>query len=347
MMEVVVDAMVKEIRLRTDYLSHSPLSTIYWGGGTPSTLNHEGAKKIMQCIKETFQIDRQAEITIEVNPDDVTPENAYFWRQLGFNRVSMGVQSFDDNILHRINRRHNAKQAKAAVEILQSADFRNISLDLIYGLPLQDMSVWQQDVITATQLGIQHISSYGLTFEPDTLLYKMMESGQVKEQEDDVYNEMYDFLCDYLKKTGFEHYEVSNFSLPGFASRHNSSYWNDIPYLGIGPGAHSYDGNSRQWNVEQLGVYVDKINQDVIPCDLEYLTVQQQWEEYVMLRLRTKDGIDLHDMKERFGDDNLKGCLKRASFYLEQDSLCLEKDHLYVTRKGVKILNRIISDLIG
>ena len=159
--------------------------------------------------------------------------------------------------------------------------------------------------------------------------------------------EMYDFLCDYLKKTGFEHYEVSNFSLPGFASRHNSSYWNDIPYLGIGPGAHSYDGNSRQWNVEQLGVYVDKINQDVIPCDLEYLTVQQQWEEYVMLRLRTKDGIDLHDMKERFGDDNLKGCLKRASFYLEQDSLCLEKDHLYVTRKGVKILNRIISDLIG
>ena len=346
LMENVVKAISKEITLRTDYLPQDPLSTIYWGGGTPSTLPEEAVEIIMQQIRASFPIDDNAEITIEVNPDDVTDSKADFWHKMGFNRVSMGIQSFDNKVLQTIRRRHTAEQAKIAVATLKQSGFNNISIDLIYALPLQDMQTWQQDISTALQLNVQHISSYGLSFEPDTPLYIMKQQGEVVEQEDCMYNEMYDLLCNQLQQHGFEHYEVSNFALPGYRSRHNSSYWNDIPYCGIGPGAHSYNGHSRQWNVEDLTQYINKLNQDILPCEVEHLTEYQKWEEYVMLRLRTIEGINLSHAAMIYGEERVDKCLQQASQYLKQGYLLHTNKSLHATSYGIKILNRIISDLI-
>lgn len=344
--EKLTMAITKEMQLRSDYLMGQNVSTIYWGGGTPSVLRSEEVEQIMCKIQEIFQIDKWAEVTIEANPDDVTVEKAHFWKEIGFNRVSMGVQSFDDTILKVINRRHTSQQAKYAIENLKKVGFDNISIDLIYGLPTQNIEGWKNDVRTATQLGIQHISSYGLTIEPDTLLYKMREDGALRELDDDTYNAMYDFLCEYLEEKGFEHYEVSNFALSGYRSRHNCSYWNNTPYLGIGPGAHSYNGNSRQWNVENLEEYIEVINQGSIPSESEELTPLQKWEEYVMLRMRTMEGMNLQEVNTLFGLEATENCLTLAYPYIQQGYLQHTDNSLLATKKGIKILNRIITDLI-
>ena len=345
-MDELTRSIAQEIELRREYLPNSSVSTIYFGGGTPSVLCRDGVERIMKQISSVFLIDSDAEITIEVNPDDVTEENAFMWRDIGFNRVSMGVQSWDDRVLKAINRRHTSKQVSLAIERLKKADFQNISVDLIYGLPYQDMDTWQMDVRRTTQYDIQHISSYGLSFEEGTLLYQWLKAGKIQEQEDDMYNEMYDFLCDHLVAHGFEHYEVSNFARQGYCSRHNSSYWNDTVYWGFGPGAHSYNWDSRQWNVDNLDKYIQDITHKVVPCEMEVLTQRQKWEEYVMLRMRVKEGMDLTKAGILFGQNQVDRCLELASPYLLQGYLYRQDDQLRATRKGIKILNRIIEDLI-
>ncbi len=345
-MDELTRSIAQEIELRREYIPNSSVSTIYFGGGTPSVLCRDGVERIMKQISSVFLIDSDAEITIEVNPDDVTEENAFMWRDIGFNRVSMGVQSWDDRVLKAINRRHTSKQVSLAIERLKKADFQNISVDLIYGLPYQDMDTWQMDVRRTTQYDIQHISSYGLSFEEGTLLYQWLKAGKIQEQEDDMYNEMYDFLCDHLLVHGFEHYEVSNFARQGYRSRHNSSYWNDTVYWGFGPGAHSYNGDSRQWNVDNLDKYIHDITYKVVPYEMEMLTQQQKWEEYVMLRMRVKEGMDLTKAGILFGKNQVDRCLDLASPYLLQGYLYRQDDQLRATRKGIKILNRIIEDLI-
>lgn len=342
----LTEAIVKEMGLRRDYLPQQRISTIYLGGGTPSVLPLRGLEKILVGVKELYEVDDNAEITIEVNPDDVTEECAQAWKEMGFNRVSMGIQSWDDKVLKAINRRHTSKQAENAIERLKKTGFKNISVDLIYGLPYQDVKMWKQGVNKTLSFDLQHISSYGLSYESGTRLSQMLEEGRIKEQEDDIYNEMYDYLCDCLTDGGFEHYEVSNFSKPGFRSRHNSSYWNDTPYFGFGPGAHSYNYTSRQWNVEHLEEYITKIASGVVPHEKEVLTSQQKWEEYVMLRMRTREGMDMNHAGEMFGESKKESCQKLAAPYLSQGLLQCCDYHLSATRKGLKILNRIIEDLI-
>ena len=346
-MDKLTEAIVKEMQLRRDYLPQHRICTVYMGGGTPSVLALRNIESILKGVEDIYGVDENAEITLEVNPDDVTYERALTWKEMGFNRVSMGIQSWDDKVLKIINRRHTCKQAEEAIERLKKSGFKNISVDLIYGLPYQDVKMWKLDVKKTLSFDLQHISSYGLSFEPGTRLSQMLEEGHIREQEDDTYNEMYDYLCDCLRDNGFEHYEVSNFSKPGFRSRHNSSYWNDTPYFGFGPGAHSYNCIERQWNVEDLEEYITKIASGVVPHEKEILTSQQQWEEYVMLRMRTREGMDLNYAGERFGVGKRESCQRLAVPYLSQGLLQYSDNHLSATRKGLKILNKIIEDLIG
>jgi len=243
---VLIDSIIRELNIRKDYLGNSQVSTIYFGGGTPSILSNEQFLLIFDAIYKLFTVAENAEITFEANPDDLTPEFLASLHELPFNRISIGIQSFDDKDLKRINRRHTSKQAVEAVKNAQKAGFGNISIDLIYGLPFQTLEAWGNQLDMALSLQIQHISAYGLTYEEGTVLWKQRENGKIEVVDDLVMNEMYLLLLDKIKIKGFEAYEISNFALPGYQSRHNSAYWKQEPYLGIGPSAHSYDVVSRQ-----------------------------------------------------------------------------------------------------
>jgi oxygen-independent coproporphyrinogen-3 oxidase len=275
------------------------------------------------------------EFTMEVNPGDVTLEKARAWRAMGINRLSMGVQSFDDTLLQLIGRRHTAQQAREAVTIAQQAGFDNISIDLMYALPSQTMEQWQHDVAQALALGVQHISSYGLIYEEGTVLMTLLEHGVVEAVDEDTEMQMYDYLVEKLTENGYLHYEVSNFAQPGRESMHNSSYWNDIPYLGLGAGAHSYDGKKRQWNVSELDAYIQQANAHAWQPEQEYLTDEQRHTERVMLGLRTNTGVAIEDVNQT-----------RVEQYVQQGLLRLEGERLVATTKGYHILNRIIEDLL-
>ena len=272
---------------------------------------------------------------MEVNPGDVTLEKARAWRAMGINRLSMGVQSFDDTLLQLIGRRHTAQQAREAVAIAQQAGFDNISIDLMYALPSETMEQWQHDVAQALALGVQHISSYGLIYEEGTVLMTLLEHGVVEAVDEDTEMQMYDYLVEKLTENGYLHYEVSNFAQPGRESMHNSSYWNDIPYLGLGAGAHSYDGKKRQWNVSELDAYIQQAKAHAWQPEQEFLTDEQRHTERVMLGLRTNTGVAIEDVNQT-----------RVEQYVQQGLLRLEGEHLVATTKGYHILNRIIEDLL-
>lgn len=326
-------AVTKEITARKDE-AREPIRTVYIGGGTPSTLSFRGLTAIYQLIT-SYSI---AEYTFELNPGDATKE--YFQHLLanGVNRLSIGIQSFQDNLLQLIGRRHDAKQAIQAVRMAQDAGFENISIDLMYALPTQTMEQWQADIETALSLHVQHISSYGLMYEEGTELTHQRDAGTIMPIDEDTENAMYDYLCERLKKAGFVHYEVSNFALPGFEAQHNSSYWDGTPYIGIGAGAHSYIGNVRSWNPEDLDAYIQGIENGDLVRENETLTEKDLYNERIMLGLRTNKGVpETLPSQNRVVLESLKakGLLRET-----------EDKRIVATQKGLHVLNRIIEDLM-
>ena len=275
------------------------------------------------------------ELTLEANPGDITPEKARAWREMGFNRLSIGIQSFDDDLLHLIGRRHTAQEALQAVATAQAVGFDNISIDLMYALPSQTMEQWQKDVQLALHLGIQHISTYGLIYEEGTALTKLLMDNRLQPVDEELEMRMYDYLVEQLTANGFLHYEVSNFALPGRHSRHNSSYWNDTPYLGLGAAAHSYDGLHRQWNIADLDGYIRQALAHQLSPEIEHLSDEDRHTERVMLGLRTSHGVAKADID-----------MHKAKPYLEQGLLEDKGERVAATTQGFHILNRIIEELL-
>lgn len=328
--EQYVEALLCEWKDRQHELLE-PIRTLYIGGGTPSTLDIDS----LQLIVDSLQVNTVEEITLEVNPGDVTKEKATAWRKIGINRLSMGVQSFNDALLQLVGRRHTAQEAREAVAIAQAAGFDNISIDLMYALPSQTMVQWQNDVEEALQLGVQHISSYGLIYEEGTALTTLLEHGVIEAVDEDTEMQMYDYLVERLTANGYVHYEVSNFALPGRESKHNSSYWNDTPYLGLGAGAHSYDGNTRTWNVSDLDEYIQQAINHRLQPEKEELTAEARHMERVMLGLRTNQGVAVEDIN-----------MAKAEVHLQQGWLRQEGNRVIATTQGFHVLNRIIEDLV-
>lgn len=333
-----VDAMLRELDNRRDYLPDEPVTTIYIGGGTPSMLSSHNLSRLCLSLKD-FAGESLEEFTVECNPDDITPELASLVYSLGVNRVSMGAQTFSDERLAFIHRRHKAYQVKEAVENLRNAGIRNISIDLMFGFPDETVENWKSDIEQALSLGVQHISAYSLMYEEGTPLYKLLEEGKIKEISEDVSLEMYETLITLLTQAGYEHYEISNFALSGYRSKHNSSYWKRVPYLGIGAAAHSYNLTSRQWNVSDVKLY---IKGDNIIEDCELLDNIEQYNDLITTALRTREGIDIDSLSET---DKLF-LTKAANKSIEQGNLIIENNHLHLTRKGLFISDAVMVELI-
>ena len=343
---VLIDSIIRELNIRKDYLGNSQVSTIYFGGGTPSILSNEQFLLIFDAIYKLFTVAENAEITFEANPDDLTPEFLASLHELPFNRISIGIQSFDDKDLKRINRRHTSKQAVEAVKNAQKAGFGNISIDLIYGLPFQTLEAWGNQLDMALSLQIQHISAYGLTYEEGTVLWKQRENGKIEVIDDLVMNEMYLLLLDKIKIKGFEAYEISNFALPGYQSRHNSAYWKQEPYLGIGPSAHSYDVVSRQWNIASITDYIKAINSNSVFYEREELSLNDRYNDFIMVSLRTSEGLDVKIMEKDFGHELAEYCLQNIKTFIDSEQVYYSDGKLRLTAEGIQISNLILIQLM-
>lgn len=336
-----VDALCGEIELRRDYLGEAP-QTIYLGGGTPSQLSPELLSRLFGAI----DTGKAEEVTVECNPDDVTPQLAQALAGLHVDRVSMGAQTFDDARLRFIRRRHNAAEVGRAVETLRRAGIGNISIDLIYGFPGETPGQWAADIERALALEPDHISAYCLSFEEGTPLYSMLRRGLVAEADEETCRQMYDDLACRMEAAGYEHYEISNFALPGRRSRHNGNYWREVPYMGIGAAAHSYDGGSRQWNVADVDKYIEAIRHGVVPMEREVLDERARYNDRVMLSLRTCEGIDLDKLCSDFGRHYLSVCLQAAGKYIADGLLERRGGRLRLTRRGIFVSDMIMSDLM-
>lgn len=345
-----VDSLCREIALRKEYLSsystdskaaNTIIRTIYIGGGTPSQLSRYSLEKLFHAI-DTYLECSPEEVTMEVNPDDVTNDLAETISALHINRVSMGAQTFDDNRLKFLNRRHKSFQVERAIDILHEHDVGNISIDLMFGFPSQTCDSWKEDVRRAISLDIQHISAYSLMYEEGTRLYRMLKENMISEIDEEVslnmYNELINILCD----AGYEHYEISNFAKKGYRALHNSSYWHDIPYLGIGAAAHSYNIKSRQWNVSDINKYIESISHDTVPFTFESIDADTHYNDIVTTELRTSEGIDL----SRLDDKYVQYIVKQAARHVADKTIDINDGHLKLTREGLYISDMIMSDLM-
>lgn len=337
-----VDAVVEELRQRRSFLANQPIDTIYFGGGTPSQLPSDELERMLDAIYHLYNVREGAEVTLEGNPDDLTPSFLQRIRQMGVNRLSMGVQSFDDARLRFLHRRHTAAQAIQAVRDVQAAGFTNLSIDLMFGFPGQTLDQWKQDVQTALSLQVQHLSAYSLMYEEGTVLERMLSAGEITEVDEEVSLQMYEYLMDALEAAGYEHYELSNFALPGRQSRHNSSYWHGIPYLGVGAGAHSYDGHDRFYHLDALEPYMA----DVLSLEVEHLSDHERYDEFVFTALRTSEGLSLSALEKQFGIAAKEYCLQNAQRHLKAGLLSHTGDILCLTRHGLFISNEVMSDLM-
>lgn len=344
--ERYVRALCRELQMRREYLQGETVETIYFGGGTPSQLAEEDFQQIFDTIRQTYGMEHCREITLEANPDDLTEAYIAMLRRLPFNRVSMGIQTFDDTLLKLLNRRHNAAQAIEAVDRCRRAGFDNISIDLIYGLPSETDERWRRDLQQAVALSVEHISAYHLTYEEGTRLYRLLQAHSICEVDEDTSLRFFSTLIDTLTAAGYEHYEISNFCRPGRHSRHNTSYWQDIPYLGCGPSAHSFDKRTREWNVASLEKYLHAIEAAGREYETEYLDDVTRYNEYVMTALRTKRGIALEDLKQLFGAEMMQYCRDMACPYIDSGKLRMEDNRLCLTREGIFVSDGIISSLM-
>lgn len=340
-----INAVCREMELRKNYI-REPFSTIYLGGGTPSLLDEAELTKLFLYINNVYDVDRNAEITMECNPDDITPEFTNMLSRLPINRVSMGAQTFADSRLRLLHRRHNSDEVKHAVKLLREAGIKNISIDLIFGFPDESLSQWKEDISAALALNVEHISAYSLMYEEDTPLWKMLDTGKVKEIDEELSLTMFKELVCQLTDAGYEHYEISNFARPGYRSRHNSSYWHQVPYIGLGAAAHSFALNSRQWNVADLKRYIEGINNGIIPMEREELDNDTTFNDIITTALRTSDGIDLNALETRLGKRYRNTLISAAGKHIEQGLLEIRHDRLRLTSEGIFISDMVMSDLM-
>ncbi len=344
--ERYIHALCRELEIRRQYLQGEPIETIYFGGGTPSQLSGEDFQQVFDTIEKTYGMKQVQEITLEANPDDLTPQYVQTLAKLPFNRISMGLQTFDEATLRLLNRRHTAAQAITAIERCREAGFRNISIDLIYGLPGETAERWEHDLTQAIALNPEHISAYHLIYEEGTPIYKMLQQHRVSEVDEESSVHFFSSLIDRLTTAGYEHYEISNFCRPGYPSRHNTSYWQGIPYLGCGPSAHSFNRREREWNIASLNKYLQGIESGERACETEILDTTTRYNECIITSIRTSQGLSLTKLKEEFGIELWQYCLNMAAHSIKNGMLKERGDNLRLTRKGIFISDSIMSDLL-
>ena len=342
--EEIVLALIREIQIRKNEFQNEIIETIYFGGGTPSVLTNAEILSLIEAVYENFEVIENPEITLEANPDDLSEERIIALSETPINRLSIGVQSFFEDDLKLMNRAHNSDEAQKSLAIATKY-FDNISVDLIYGIPGLTNEMWLENIETALSFGIPHISSYALTVEPKTALHKLIQTGKIAETKDDVAQDHFEILVRTLTDNGFIHYELSNFGKPDYFSQNNSSYWLGKKYLGIGPSAHSFDGKSRSWNIANNMLYLKSILADKLPHEVEILTQQDRYNEYVMTGLRTIWGVSLERIEKEFGKDYLNYLLNQADKFLIDGLLSIAENVMTTTAKGKFLADGIASDL--
>lgn len=331
-----VEALLIEIELRGNYIS-SPIQTIYFGGGTPSLLSAEQISSIVQKLQTNFDLTQLEEFTLEANPDDISSDNLLLWKNMGVNRLSLGIQSFQNEALAWMNRAHEVNQSHQAIQMAQYAGFNNISIDLIYGTPHYTKAHLLADLKIIEEYKIPHVSCYALTVEEKTALHSMIEKGKMQNVATEVQAEHFEIIVDYLNNIGFEHYEISNFAKPGNRSKHNSSYWKGIPYIGLGPSAHSYNGTSRQWNVANNALYIQSLEKRELTFEIEQLDQAAQYNEYMMISLRCIEGFDLKHIESSFGKaygEHTQSVIQK----LEAQDVLEQTNNGYCLNKSAKFL---------
>lgn len=340
-----IDALVKEIELTSVYEDLSAIETVYFGGGTPSIIEINDINKILEAIRRKWIIANNAEITLEANPDDISSHKLKQWKEVGINRLSVGIQSFNEEELKWMNRAHTAAESLECIDEIIAAGFHNFSIDLIYGSPLLSNEQWKQNVDIVIEKKIPHISCYALTVETKTALDKMIQLKKKQPVDAEKQAEQFLLLMQWMKDAGYEHYEISNYALPGFRSKHNSSYWNEKKYYGFGPSAHAYDGKIRSWNIANNIQYIKALQNGQLPNEKETLTPTQQLNEYIMTSLRTMEGIDLKKMEERFGSSNKEKLIHQAQKHIAAGNAFKKDDKIILTDVGKLFADGIAADL--
>lgn len=345
--DAFINALKKEIKITANATStHKNIDTIYFGGGTPSILSKQAIQDILNAIYENFDVHTAAEITLEANPDDVNSSIVQDWLSIGINRLSLGIQSFNDAELTWMNRAHNALHALNSIDLIQQAGFTNFSVDLIYGSPLLSHEELQKNIQYVLQKNIPHIACYALTVEEKTLLYKQIHKKKSLPIDETHQSEQFHIMVKMLEAAGYEQYEISNFAKPGYRSQHNSSYWKGIAYWGFGPSAHSFDGLAiRRWNVANNALYIQSIENNLIPYEEEILTSTQQLNEQIMIGLRTLEGISLKKLEDRFGIQ--QQLLAQAKTYIATGQIKVVNGHLMLSKEGKFFADGIAADLFA
>lgn len=340
-----VDALLKEVELKREYLSGDTIKTIYFGGGTPSLLTGDELKRILDKLYQTYDVVSDAEITLEANPDDLNMQKIIELKSSPVNRLSIGIQSFRDQDLKMMNRAHNAQEADYSVKAAQDKGFENITIDLIYSIPQLSLMDWKENLYKAFALQVQHISAYSLTLEPKTVFGTYEKRGLMKPVEQELSSEQFLTMLQEMRANGFEQYEVSNFCKPGYESKHNFAYWSGEKYLGLGPSAHSFDGNSRQWNVANNSVYIRSLMEGKLSFEREELDARTQLNEYLMTGLRTRKGVDLQRIQSLFGVDLYKLYKDLLDELIHQGKVIIGGSRMALTDEGLLMADRIASDL--
>jgi oxygen-independent coproporphyrinogen-3 oxidase len=340
----MVMAIAKEIQIRKNEFENETVETIYFGGGTPSVLENAELQLLIDTIYENYKVSENPEITLEANPDDLSSERIVELSKSPINRLSIGIQSFYEEDLKMMNRAHNSAEARKCLEEATKY-FDNISLDLIYGIPGLTDEMWKQNIETALSFGIPHISSYALTVEPKTALKKLIDTGKIAAPQDEVASNHFAILVETLQKNDFIHYELSNFGKENYFSKNNSAYWLGKKYIGIGPSAHSYDGEKRGWNVANNSLYLKSIQENILPLETEILSKSDRYNEYIMTGLRTIWGVSLERIEKEFGLEYLSYLQKQSEKFLNDDLVSIENNILKPTAKGKFLTDGIASDL--
>ena len=343
--DALLECLLKELEIQKDYLGGEDIESVYFGGGTPSVLSYEEVNRMLSRIKALFNVVENAEITLEANPDDLSTQYLEQLGKAGINRLSIGVQSFHDDDLKWMNRRHDGNMSKQSVENSIKAGFKNISIDLIYGLPGMDAKKWHRNLITALSSGIQHISAYHMTLENKTVYASRVKRGILKKPDEAAGLKQYEMLINMAVDRGFMHYEISNFCLPGYISHHNTSYWLGKPYLGIGPSANSFNRESRQWNIRNNSKYIEEINRGDIPFSFEKLSLNDRYNEYVLTSLRTVWGADIKSIARNFGQLFRNHFEKEAGRLVSEGKLEINNNTYTISQSGKFFADGIISDL--
>jgi oxygen-independent coproporphyrinogen-3 oxidase len=343
--EQMLNALRTEIILRKNYLNNEKIETIYFGGGTPSLMNADELQVLIGQITDLFEVSATAEITIEANPDDLNPQYVREIKSTLINRFSIGVQSFFEDDLKWMNRAHTASEAQSGIKRVQDAGFENITADLIYGFPLLTNEKWEFNIQKLIEYQVPHISSYSITVEPNTALAKLISKEKQASMDEGQSANQFLMLIDQLSESGFEHYEISNFSKPGMQSRHNSNYWDGVNYLGIGPSAHSFNGESRQWNISNNSKYIDGIELKKVPAETELLTTENKINEYIMTSLRTSKGMNLQLITLKFGSDYANEIYNNLEPFIEKEWVTINEQIVTLTREGKLFADHIASEL--